>query len=283
MVATATESTDKWVLLEVTGGWAPKAPATKGLPTAVTKFWDMVSEVPRARMQFIKQSPRSSASRRIFVGTSGPNPWWVTWLLPNLEAVADIDVSAIWQGHLPPQAEKVTQPIYLVCTHGKRDECCAKYGMAMYRSLRQHDSSRVWQASHIGGHRFAATLLAFPTGHCFGRLSPQDADRLFQDYELGALWSLNHVRGRTSFSRPEQAAIHFLRVQKQVTGLNDITVRSTTLLSSGREEWNVTLMIDDRQYLVNVQTRFGNEVQGSCFKEKRQLAVHWVCSLSPAG
>ena len=203
---------------------APKAPATKGLPTAVTKFWDMVSEVPRARMQFIKQSPRSSASRRIFVGTSGPNPWWVTWLR-NLEAVADIDVSAIWQGHLPPQAEKVTQPIYLVCTHGKRDECCAKYGMAMYRSYGARLFARLASISYRWSSICSDTA-GVPHGPLLWPIISSGHDRLFQDYELGALWSLNHVRGRTSFSRPEQAAIHFLRVQKQVTGLSDITVRS---------------------------------------------------------
>lgn len=54
----------------------------------------------------------------------------------------------------------------LVCTHGSRDVCWGKFGYAIYKLLRARHAApnglRVWRTSHIGGHRFASTLLDFP-------------------------------------------------------------------------------------------------------------------------
>lgn len=65
----------------------------------------------------------------------------------------------------------------LICTHGSHDKCCAKYGNPFYRQAlttvteRSLDNVRVWQASHIGGHRFAPTAIDFPTGRYYGYLN----------------------------------------------------------------------------------------------------------------
>ncbi len=67
----------------------------------------------------------------------------------------------------------------LICTHGSRDKCCAKYGNSFYRQAKSivNDLSlnyvRIWQVSHFGGHRFAPTAIDFPDGRYYARL---DAD-----------------------------------------------------------------------------------------------------------
>lgn len=62
----------------------------------------------------------------------------------------------------------------LVCTHGSRDTCCGKFGHPIYNILRfKHavpGSLRVWRTSHVGGHRFAPTLLELPEGRYWGHL-----------------------------------------------------------------------------------------------------------------
>lgn len=62
----------------------------------------------------------------------------------------------------------------LVCTHGGRDVCCGKFGYAVYNFLRSRHAEpgrlRVWRTSHIGGHRFAPTLLELPEGRYWGHL-----------------------------------------------------------------------------------------------------------------
>lgn len=74
----------------------------------------------------------------------------------------------------------------LVCTHGSHDKCCAKFGYPFYRQLvdtvRQLalPNLRVWQVSHIGGHRFAPTLIDFPDGRYYGALNQAAALAILQ-------------------------------------------------------------------------------------------------------
>ncbi len=63
----------------------------------------------------------------------------------------------------------------LVCTHESRDVCCGRFGEAAYRALRfEHPRAgvRVWRGSHIGGHKFAPTLIDLPSGRFWGHLEP---------------------------------------------------------------------------------------------------------------
>jgi hypothetical protein len=69
----------------------------------------------------------------------------------------------------------------LVCTHGSRDRCCSRFGAPIYRQARklvgelELENTRIWQASHIGGHRMAPTAIDFPSARYYGYL---DADSL---------------------------------------------------------------------------------------------------------
>ena len=70
----------------------------------------------------------------------------------------------------------------LVCTHGSRDVCCGRFGYAVYSSLRSRHAApgdlRVWRTSHLGGHRFAPTLLELPEGRYWGHLEMGPAEGL---------------------------------------------------------------------------------------------------------
>lgn len=72
----------------------------------------------------------------------------------------------------------------LVCTHGSNDVCCGKFGYPIYDELRygyaaeSGGSLRVWRTSHIGGHRFAPTLIDFPEGRYWGHLEPWAPQKL---------------------------------------------------------------------------------------------------------
>ncbi len=70
----------------------------------------------------------------------------------------------------------------VVCTHGSHDACCGKFGYPIYEKLRrdhaQQDRLRVWRASHLGGHRFAPTLVDYPEGRYWGRLEPWAVEAL---------------------------------------------------------------------------------------------------------
>lgn len=72
----------------------------------------------------------------------------------------------------------------LVCTHGARDVCCGKFGYPIYKTLREEYARasegklRVWRTSHLGGHRFAPTLIDFPEGRYWGHLKPEALENL---------------------------------------------------------------------------------------------------------
>lgn len=72
--------------------------------------------------------------------------------------------------------------LVLCCTHGRHDRCCAKFGFAAYKALvaaaerRWRDRFSVWEVTHLGGCRLAASVMLFPEMRKYGRLAPADAE-----------------------------------------------------------------------------------------------------------
>ena len=75
----------------------------------------------------------------------------------------------------PLPGTPLTDPLLLVCTHGRRDRCCALDGRALAAALAAAEEPHVWECSHLGGHRFAPTALVLPTGYLYGHLDPASA------------------------------------------------------------------------------------------------------------
>ena len=67
-----------------------------------------------------------------------------------------------------------------------------------------------WECSHLGGDRFAATMLVLPEGLCYGRVDSTDAADLVRLYLDGRLDN-SFLRGRTSLPHAVQAAQYFAR------------------------------------------------------------------------
>jgi hypothetical protein len=62
-----------------------------------------------------------------------------------------------------------------ICTHGTRDRCCAKFGFAAFMAARRlfESGGSVFapiESSHLGGDRFAATGIFFPSGSMYAHL-----------------------------------------------------------------------------------------------------------------
>jgi hypothetical protein len=102
----------------------------------------------------------------------------------------------------------VATPIVAVCTHGQRDRCCALFGLALVEELRRvalESGVRVdvREASHLGGDRFAPTVLVLPSGDMYGHLEPSDAAALLSAAAggpallaklRGSLWLAPHAQ-----------------------------------------------------------------------------------------
>jgi hypothetical protein len=94
----------------------------------------------------------------------------------QIEQVADVVKKWLRGERLNSEiVTNITRDI-LVCTHGSYDKCCARYGNSFYFHANANISQlnvenvRIWQSTHIGGHRFAPTAIDLPEGRYYGLL-----------------------------------------------------------------------------------------------------------------
>lgn len=98
----------------------------------------------------------------------------------------------------------VAEPMLLVCTHGKRDRCCAVSGRALL-DVAPALPGQVWEASHLGGHRFAPVVLELRTGYQHGRVGPEDLRAITEAAARGRPY-LPTCRGHFTLTPTQQAA-----------------------------------------------------------------------------
>ncbi|TDX32748.1 hypothetical protein DFO67_10142 [Modicisalibacter xianhensis] len=108
------------------------------------------------------------------------------------------------------QTGNVDGSMILCCTHGKKDKCCAKFGYRSYKALaseaQQHSYPfDVWESSHLGGCRLAASVMIFPALRKYGRLTDDDVPRLLQAESENRPY-LPCYRGDSTLTPPEQCA-----------------------------------------------------------------------------
>jgi len=200
-----------WFILEYAATWSAKATEDNNLPAPVQARLDaLLAEVPLSRLQFIRRARAADGLRLYLAQTADTVQTLYRFDLPAHEALLDLDLQPALAGL--PAADPFLSPerLYLVCVNGRRDPCCAKYGSALRRALAAHAGDSVWQTTHVGGHRFAPTLLALPDGVIYGRLIPEEAAGFVAAGNHGLL-TLEHMRGRSSYDSPVQAAEIMLR------------------------------------------------------------------------
>jgi hypothetical protein len=96
-------------------------------------------------------------------------------------------------------------PIIAVCTQGRHDECCAVRGRPVAAVLSERYPDETWECSHIGGDRFAATMILFPHALTFGRMDDHDPAVAVEEYRAGRI-APEGFRGRANLPRVVQAA-----------------------------------------------------------------------------
>jgi hypothetical protein len=211
---------DVWLLIEYPSWWGPKALHDSSLPLAVKKYLNrFLKTVPRSRMLFIKQERREKGELSVFVVRCRERGSSIRRLkLNGYDQLLGIDLAGA--AREPGGADVLAHPLYLVCTHGRRDKCCAKFGYPLYKSLRSL-SDRVWQSSHVGGDRFAANLVCFPHGLFYAHVTEESSRPIIHEYEARRL-VLDKYRGRACYSYPVQAAEFFIRKETGLTGVDEL-------------------------------------------------------------
>lgn len=204
MIGTA-DPVDVWVLLEYRPAWKPRALEQSSLGPRVRRWLDdniaaLAQIGMKARPQLVRQPEIDSDQVRLLVGLPGHLLSFSGSGYGFLDAVDLVSVVRAPSAH-----PSLPAPQYFVCTNGQRDLCCARFGLPVYAALRERLGDRVWQITHLGGHRFAPNVLAMPQGVVYGRVGVQALDDFVAAVEDGRL-AFAYLRGRSWYPPPVQAA-----------------------------------------------------------------------------
>ncbi len=119
-----------------------------------------------------------------------------------------------------------TRPTIICCTDSRRDACCARHGFSTYKALVKHaDANKfnIVQATHIGGCRFAASLVVMPQRQRYGRMTADHAEGFLEAIGRNEVY-LPTYKGRSDEPEPAQVAELAALAWAATNGLGTSTV-----------------------------------------------------------
>jgi hypothetical protein len=204
-VGTAPERARGWLLIEHDGPW-PAEPLDAELPGPLGKL-AVGGEELGLRIQLIRRPGRRPArpaggpAALFAASAAGPAPW-----LRRGDATAAGDLfrqlAGLAEGAEPPFGAPAG-PLYLVCGHGRRNACCARFGAPLARVLGAAYPDEVWETTHVGGHRYAANLVILPHGLYYGPVDAVSGAAAVEAYRRGEI-APGRYRGRAGQPRDVQ-------------------------------------------------------------------------------
>jgi hypothetical protein len=209
---TASAILHHWFLIEYPRPWASDAVEAAILPVPVKEhIATRLEAIPQSRVLLIKQGPQLVDEITFYVAISTEmQPRLYRFRFSTYDELLNLDVQAVIDGATRFDPYRAVDPLFLVCTHGTHDMCCAKFGLPVFHELSAQLGKQVWQCSHVGGDRFAANVLAFPHAIYYGHIEPAEAAAMVEDYQANRIY-LDKYRGRSCYRFPVQAAEYFLR------------------------------------------------------------------------
>nr|WP_246401605.1 sucrase ferredoxin [Jiangella mangrovi] len=256
-----------WLVVEQPGPWGAKALTQSHLDPVLGASLDAAAGAHGGRVALVRRPRRHPdthypASHRVWVAGTTPGATFLLggWL-PDVSVLLALDWAALRAGDPSavvdrlPDLRPETEPLLLVCTNGRRDLCCAAKGRQLVADLRDDVVGRVWETTHLGGHRFAPTAVLLPHGVVYGRMDDKQALLLVESAREGRFLD-DGYRGRSTFSRPGQSAEAAVRRLLGDTALDDLSVASVVAGGSGGAEgaWDAVVdHADGRSWSVAVR------------------------------
>jgi hypothetical protein len=222
------------LLLEQPGSWGSDALSQSRLPKRTAAELRKRARAARTRVILIRRGARLSSGRRqaFFLRTEETGLYQARVELDEADDILDVDLSALAEGGVVPGTEEIGDPLFLVCTHGRHDQCCSIRGNLVSRVACAAPGVSAWECSHIGGDRFAANLVCFPHGIYYGRVGPGDVAGLMHDYAAGTI-ALENYRGRCCYPFPVQAAEYFARRESGTRAVDALSLAGASRTVDG--------------------------------------------------
>ena len=224
---------DQWFLLEHPGPWGRVPLTQSGIDARAVAAIGTWAAENRGRALLIRRPGRSARP-------TAPRRWFRVDSRPGREAIRTgaFDHEHELAAAVDSPGQPYDGPLHLVCSHGRHDTCCAVRGRPLVAALEAIDPTPTWECSHLGGCRFAPTLVLLPHGYMFGNVPPDDAAGVIKHYDAGLL-DPRWLRGRTCCPPVVQAAQHHARASSRAFGVD--ALRATSVVEIAPARWRVAL------------------------------------------
>lgn len=250
---------DTHVFLEHLGPW-PSSPMDALDLNYVAELDELDASIALVRRPTSLREARTGIPDRpsVIVSTAGRVALTQTQGLPSATTLTDT-IAAMEHGECP--AGWVYEPwLIMVCTHARRDACCARLGRPLVDDLLAvTDPQRVWETTHLGGHRFAPTCLALPSQIIYGRVAGDRVPELASAITRGEVVP-DLMRGRTTYLPALQTAEVAARIQ---LGIRDDTLELLDSSADG-DRTTSTWRAGDATTEIIVEKQTGRPRQLSC-------------------
>ena len=257
----------RWLLVEDRSAWG-----TDAVKDVLSADFARDAKARGVRVLLVRRregDPAADAVRRVMLVDTVSREMAIR----TVADLSELTLDAVAEAPVAEFGAAMTDPIFLVCTNGKRDACCALRGRALVGALAADHGERVWDCTHLGGHRFAGNLVCLPDGIVYGRVSAADGPRLADAFLDGRLDPLL-LRGRSAWPAPAQVAEQVLRVHFDLAGLGDVRLEG---IDMDAERAVVTLSIPSgvahRFELVAERSAPARAV--SCRADELAQPIHW--------
>jgi hypothetical protein len=259
---------DRWLLVEYRGLWSTDALVGSGLSDQIkARLRELRAIHPRTRLLLIRRPDRRRhPTLAVYVADSREGQERLGRLdIAHHEELRRLDP---WTA-----ATQIDEPLFLACTHGKHDPCCARYGRPLFEALsEQLDAESAWQCTHVGGDRFAANAVCLPHGVYYGRVDRDDVPFLVDEYLAGRI-SLAHYRGRSCWPFVVQAAERRIRAEEGLTALDDL---SLDRVEQAGERWTVSFTTRVGPREAEVAVELGELTQLTCNSVAAKRPLRYV-------
>ena len=239
LIATAPPA-GRWLLIESRNAWPRNALTALRRSHPTDQADELGVEVARMCRQLGYRPVLVRRHGRVRPGV--PRRWGLVDCRPGRESVrwgelpADEHLLEVLAGN--DRGTLSDEPVYLVCTHGRHDACCAVRGRPVAAALAAAYPDRTWECSHIGGDRFAANVVILPHALFYGHVPASRAVEVAKHYDEGVVVP-DLLRGSGAFTPPVQAAQHYARAAGHSLAVDDLLPRAVQQLPD--DHWRVTL------------------------------------------
>ncbi len=220
----------RFLLVEDPGQWGRDPHPTGSLPAPVASHALACARELGARLLLIRRPGRQS--------TGAGRHWAVADVLSGVVRGGRVaDIRELVDVDLRRDGTESQDPTYLVCTQGRHDVCCAVEGRPVAAALAAMAPAATWECSHVGGDRFAANVVALPSGLVYGRVTVDDVEALLATVRDGVVLP-RLLRGRCGVAPVGQVAEAHVREAWSEMRMGAVIVSEVEHL--GHDVWRVS-------------------------------------------